>query len=312
MKKLVNEIHAEGYLYEHELEKKVSKKGVEYIGGTISLATDEDCSNIVKFYFTYVTPTYAKSGSSNPNYRILENIINSGTSQTVMGAGKEKALKIRMNSTIALNEFYDREDNLVSQVRNDGGFINTINTFSEDETLRNIFKADMLITSIFDKEADEEKNIPEHALIKGAIFNSYTKALLPISFSLYNPNAIEYFRKFEPSSSNPVFTKVWGKIVSKEFINKVETESAFGEKLIEERRSTRKEYVITGAQGEVYDWDSEDTILATELKEAMSQRELHLAEIKKRQEEYKNSATAPASTAAASSAASIAAGDFKF
>ena len=308
-KNLINEIRAEGYLYEHKLEKKVSKAGVGYIGGTISLATDEDCSNIIVFHFTYVTPTYSKSGSANPNYRVLENIINSGDTQTVMGAGKDKALKIRMNSTIGLNEFYDKDDNLVSQVRNDGGFINTISEFNE--STKNIFKTDMLITNIFNKEADEEKNIEEHAVVKGAIFNNFTKALLPISFSLYNPNAIQYFTNLEPSSAKPVFTKVWGKIVSKEIVNIQETESAFGEKLVEERRSTRKEYVITGAQGDPYEWDTEETILASELKEAMSQRELHLAETKKRQEEYKNSSAA-STTATASSAASVAAGDFKF
>ena len=309
-KNLINEIRAEGYLYEHKLEKKTSKAGVGYIGGTISLATDEDCSNIVVFHFTYVTPTYSKSGSANPNYRILENIINSGNTQTVMGAGKENALKIRMNSTIGLNEYYDKDDNLVSLVRNDGGFISTITALNEKEDNRNIFKTDMLITSIFDKEADEEKNIEEHAIIKGAIFNNFTKALLPISFSLYNPGAIQYFKNLEPSSAKPVFTKVWGKIVSKEIVSVQETESAFGEKLVEERRSTRKEYMITGAQGEVYEWDSEETILASELKEAMSNRELHLAEIKKRQEEYKNS-TATAAPAAAP-ANNVAAGDFKF
>lgn len=305
-KNLINEIYAEGYLYEHKLEKKVSKAGVGYIGGTLSLATDEDCSNIVVFHFTYVTPTYSKSGSSNPNYKILENIINSGDTQTVMGAGKEKALKIRMNSTIGLNEFYDKDDNLVSQIRNDGGFINTISEFSNN---KNIFKTDILITNIFDKEADEEKNIEEHAIVKGAIFNNYTKALLPISFAVYNPGAISYFKNLEPSSSNPVFTKVWGQIVSKEFVKVQETESAFGEKLVEERRSTRKEYVITGAQGDPYEWDTEETILASELKEAMSQRELHLAETKKRQEEYKNST---ANAAAPAPAANVAAGDFKF
>ena len=305
-KNLINEIHVEGYLYEHKLEKKVSKAGVEYIGGTISLATDEECSNVVVFHFTYVTPTYSKSGSPNPNYKILENIINSGTNQTVMGAGKENALKIRMNSTIGLNEFYDKDDNLVSQMRNDGGFISTIGSLNEKVSARNIFKTDILITNIFDKDADEEKNIEEHAIIKGAIFNSYTKALLPISFSVYNPEAIKYFKGLEPSSSKPVFTKVWGNIVSKEFINSTETESAFGEKLVEERRSTRKEYMITGAQGDIYEWDSEDTLLASELKEAMSQRELHLAEIKKKQEEYKNS------SAAAAPATPVAAGDFKF
>ena len=294
-----NEVKAEGYLYEHKLEKKVSRAGVEYIGGTLSLATDEACSNIVLFNFTYVTPTYSKSGAANPNYKILENIIASGTTQTVMGAGQEKALKLRINSSIGLNEFYSRDDELVSQVRNDGGFLSVVSSLNENENKRNLFKTDILVTGVFRKDADEEKNIVEHAVIKGAIFNSFTKALLPISFVVYNPNAITYFENLEPSSSKPVFTKVWGNIVSKEIISVQETESAFGEKLVEERRSTRKEYMITGAQGEVYEWDSQDTLLASELKEMMSARELHLAEIKKRQEEYKNSTAETAQPAVA-------------
>ena len=205
-KNLVNEIRVEGYLYEHKLERKVSKAGVSYIGGTVSIATDDACSNVVMFHFTYVTPTFSKSGASNPNYRILENIIDSGTTQTVMGAGVEKALKIRMNSTIGLNEFYDREDNLVSQMRNTDGFISVINSLNEKEESRNRFKADILINGVYRKDADEEKNIEEHAVIKGAIFNSYTKALLPVSFTVYNPNAISYFESHEPSTSKPVFT----------------------------------------------------------------------------------------------------------
>ena len=308
-KNLVNEVRAEGYLYEHKLEKKVSKAGVEYIGGTISLATDEECTNIIVFRFGYVTPTYSKSGATNPNYKILENIINSGTTQTVMGAGKEKALKLRLNSTIGLNEFYDRNDELVSQVVNDGGFINTISSLNEEENKRNLFKTDILITGVFRKEADEDKNVPEHAAIKGAIFNSFTKALLPVSFVVYNTDAIAYFERLEPSTSKPVFTKIWGNIISREIINIQETESAFGGKLVEERRSTRKEYMITGAQGDIYDWDTKETILASELKEAMSARELHLAEVKKKQEENKSNATA---ATPATQTTTVGAGEFKF
>lgn len=305
----INEVRAEGYLYEHKLEKKVSKANVEYIGGTISLATDEECTNIVMFHFVYVTPTYSKSGATNPNYKILENIIASGTTQTVMGAGKEKALKIRLNSTIGLNEFYDRNDELVSQMRNDGGFINVISSLNEKEDKRNLFKTDILITNIFRKEANEEKNIEEHAVVKGAIFNSFTKALLPVSFVVYNPEAITYFENLEPSTSKPVFTKVWGNIVSREIISIKETESAFGGKLVEESKSTKKEYMITGAQGDIYDWDSEETLLASELKEFMSARELHLAEIKKKAEEYKNSNNATVAPAAQNTVSS---GSFNF
>ena len=307
-KTLVNEIAVEGYLYEHKLEKKVSKAGVEYIGGTISVATDDACSNIVMFYFTYVTPTYSKSGANNPNYRVLSNIIEANN--TVMNKGVDGALKVRMNSKIGLNEFYDKEDKLVSQMRNTDGFINVINSLNEDATKRNLFKTDMLINGVYRKEADPEKNIAEHAVIKGAIFDSYTKALLPVSFVIYNAGGIDYFEKIKESTPNPVFTKVWGSIVSTEIVNITETEGAFGDKLVEERRSTRKEYVITNALGTPYDWDSEDTILASELKEAMANRELHLAEIKKRAEEYKNNNTNAAATTTAN--ATVAAGDFKF
>ena len=60
MMKLKNETHIEGYLYEHALEKKQTgpnskNPGTDFIAGTISIATDEACLNIVPVHFTYVT-----------------------------------------------------------------------------------------------------------------------------------------------------------------------------------------------------------------------------------------------------------------
>jgi len=51
-KKLINETHIEGYLYEHSLERKVTgdtskNPGTEYIRGSISVATDNALTNIV-------------------------------------------------------------------------------------------------------------------------------------------------------------------------------------------------------------------------------------------------------------------------
>ena len=283
MKKIVNEIHGEGYLYEHTLSKKTSKKGVDYIGGSLSIATDEECTNIIKFEFPYVVPVYAKSGKPNATYKLFENIINNANC-TVMSGGKDSAIKLRVDSSIALNEWYDNEDKLVSNMRNEGGFVNNAQKLNDDINKRNTFKTDILISGVFRKEADEENGVPEKAVIKGATFN-FTGALLPISFTVYNPSAIDYFENLEPSTSKPVFTKVWGNIVSQEIIKKIETENAFGDTLVEDRTSTRREYVITGASSVPYEWDSEDTITASELKEAMAAREVHLAEIKKGQEE---------------------------
>ena len=51
-KKLINECHIEGYLYEHALENKVSgdtskNPGTPFISGTVSIATDNEMTNIV-------------------------------------------------------------------------------------------------------------------------------------------------------------------------------------------------------------------------------------------------------------------------
>ena len=80
--------------------------------------------------------------------------------------------------------------------------------------------------------------------------------------------------------------------------------------------------MINWAQPETYEWDSEDTLLASELGEMMTAREVHLAEIKKRQDEYQasrgNAAAGGASkaTAAAGGASKAttapAKGDYNF
>lgn len=306
MQKIVNEVHGEGYLYEHKLEKRYSEKNkTDFISGKITIATNEGCTNTVDFHFIYVTPVYSKSGKPNPNYKLLENIINSGTEKTVMGGGKENALKLRVDGQIGVNDFVGADKEIVSQVRNEVSFIN-ISTSSEG---KGTFKTDMLITNAFRKEADEERNIQEHLVIKGATFNDFTKALLPVSYAVYNPDAIKYFESLEPSSSTPVFTKVWGQICSQEFVSKIETKSAFGEDLVEERKTTKKEYVVTGAASDCYEWDAEDTILASEVKAAMSNRELHLAEVKKNYEEYQASKNAPSANTASTN---VATGGFAF
>lgn len=308
---LVNEVHGEGYLYEYDLKVRHSdKNNTDFISGKISLATDEDCQNIVEYHFVYVTPVYSKSGKQNPNFGLLKNIIDSGKNKTVMGAGKENALKLRVDGTVGLNDFWSaRDEQIVSVIRNEASFINQATNLNQDLRKRNTFKTDFVITGTFRKEADEEKSIPEHLVVKGATFNSFSKALLPVSYVVYNPSAIDYFESLEIDASHPAFTKVWGSICSQEFVTKIETKSAFGEDLIEERTTTRKEYVITGAQSDCYEWDSEDTLLASELKQAMSNRELHLAEVKKNFDDYQASKGA---SNGANATMNVAAGGFNF
>lgn len=294
MKNMINRTHLEGVIYEHDLQVRVTGEnsknpGTEFIMGTVSIATDDAMTNIVPVHFTYVTATTAK-GNANATFTTLKQIID-GSLGSVMNNGAEGAAKIRIDSAIGLNEFYsDRngQEELVSAKRNEGGFVHTTTTLAEDEKLRNTFEVDMLITNVREVEADPDKNLPAKAIIKGAIFD-FRKSVLPVEFSATNPNAMNYFLGLGASAKEPVFTRVKGRQVSETIVRQITEESAFGEPSVREVTSSRKDWVITWAQGDVYAWDDESTITAAELTEAMANREVYLAGVKQRQDEYKAS-----------------------
>ena len=66
-------------------------------------------------------------------------------------------------------------------------------------------------------------------------------------------------------------------------------ESAFGEPVVKEYERKDKEWLVTGANPEIYPLGDENCLTAEEISKALADREIHLAEIKKRAEDYKNS-----------------------
>lgn len=312
MKKIINRIELAGKLYEHALEKKVSgptskNPGTEYITGTISVATDEKALNIVQVHYTYVTAT-TKSGKPNSTYTTLLNIID-GKYKTIMGDG-EDAAGVRIDSSIGLNEFYtDRNGTteLVSTKRNEGGFIH-INNKNEPLEYKNLFTCDLLITNVRHIDADEDKGLPDKAIVKGAIFNDFNKTLMPVEFSAIKPGAIEYFEGLNASSSNPTFTKLWGTQINETVVTTITQENAFGEPLVRPVKSSRRDWVITGADPEPYEWNDESTLTAAEVNEAIKARDIMLATLKSRSDEYRASKNNAAPTAKVT----VAAGEFNF
>lgn len=310
-KRMVNTTHIEGKLYQHDLKLKVSGEnsknpGTEFITGNIEIVTDDAGINIVPVYFTYVTAVTSK-GTANASYNILKNIID-GVYKCVMTDGADNAIMLRIDSAIGLNEFYTErngKEELVSTKRNDGGFIHVTPALAEDERTRNTFECDIVINNVIHVEGDEEKKTDDKSIVKGAIFN-FRNDLLPVEFSVTNPKAMAYFEDLGASPSNPVFTKIKGRQISESIVRRVEEESAFGDPSIKEYKSTRKDFVITWAMAEPYLWDDESTITAREFMEAIAARELTLAELKRRNDEYK------ASVGKAPAAAAPAPGAFNF
>lgn len=310
MMKMKNETHIEGYLYEHTLEFKESgpnskNPGTKFISGEVKIATDDACLNIVPVHFTYVTANTA-AGKPNATFGALENIVN-GTFKAVMNSSKDEAAKLRIDSAIGLNEFFsDRsgKEELVSAKRNEGGFVHVVTDGLVKENDRNTFKCDMLITNVRHIDADDEKNLPEKAIVKGAIFD-FRKSLMPVEFSVLHPNAIAYFEGLEASNTNPILTEVRGRQVSETVVKQIVEESAFGDASVREVKNSRKDWVITWAKQETYEWDDESTLTAAEVNEALRNREVALAAMKQRQDEYKASrgagptakATVPANSA---------------
>lgn len=308
MKKTINSELVEGRLYQHDLQlKTVQNKdsanyGKEFITGNLEIATDEEGLNVIAVHFTYVVEI-TKSGKKNVTFGVLKSIIDGA--KAWITDGKDAALKLRVSTALALNDFYTREGELVSVKRNEGGFVNVIKDLAPEEE-RNTFKTDMVITSVQRVEADGESVEKDFLRIRGAVFN-FRNDLLPVEFTCRNEKAFGYFEGLDVSGANPVFTEVRGNIVNNVIKQTIEEESAFGTASVKTVTRNVKEWVITWARPTEYDFGAEDVLTAEELKKAMQDREVYLADIKKRAEEFR-----AAQTAAPKANAGIPDGGFDF
>lgn len=318
MRKTVNTSHIEGRVYQHDLElKTVQNKqsanfGKQYINGKLEIAVDEAGLEVIPVQFTYVTETTSKGGK-NKTYAELLNIINNG--KTVIVDGIETATKVSVDTALDLNDFVGQDDQFVSQQILNGGFVTIVPELKADD--RTSFKTDMVITNIARVEADPDKFIDvDYIAVRGVVFN-FRNAILPVEFVVKNPMGMKYFEDLEVTNAEPIFTQVWGHLNFTTKKVKETTESAFGESAVTTRQRKVKEWVITGARKVPYDFGDEKELTMEELVKARQDREMFLADVKKRREEYlaqKNSAanTPSAFGTPTPSASPAATGKFNF
>lgn len=291
--------------------------GTLYIGGSIKIATDEACTNIIEIRYPYVAETYP-SGKENSTYKVLKRILD-GELKSVMESSKEEAAILYCTPTIEVQSYYTENRNggnepeLVNFKIFQGGFINILDTtakFPEDELNRAAFEVDMFITSVKEIEPDSENNIAHKLILNGAIFN-YANKLMPVEFTVNNESGINYFLNCDISSANPLFTKVRGRQISS-IIKYQKTETgAWGEPIVSNYSTTRKEWEVVWSDPDGYEYPSEDTLMPAELQSCMQERELMLANEKQRfLDRQKNKVSAP--VAAARPVQSVAIDDFNF
>ena len=291
--RFINTEKIEGYVYStgnnfNQLSERVSGEnsknpGTKFIAGDLDIAVDEAGLNVVTVHYTYVTETY-KNGKANNTYTALKRIIDNPDKYWING-GKDNAFKVQCTGTsIDLNDFIAADGSKVAAPRNANGFC-TIVAELGPEAERNTFSTDMLITKVTHIDADPDKNIPEDfATVSGAIFG-YGPVLLPVSFVIRNELGMNYFEGLDVSPSNPVFTKVWGRINCMTIKTERKEESAFGEAAVQTYERKSREYVITGTAKVPYDFGDEEVLTAADVNKMTQDRQVMLAEIEKRYNE---------------------------
>ena len=313
----LNQETIEGYLYDYDLTIKTVKNqqsanfGKEFIQGTVDIATDEAGLNVLTVHYTYITEI-TSNGKTDSRFSALKRIIDSPEKTWIKG-GKENALKIKINSSAALNDFYPQGgDQLVSQPRNESGFISFPKDLTTEEDKRNTFKFDVVINGVTLVDANPETETEEYVKLNAAIFN-FRKDILPFPLIAKSKPAINYFMGLEASPSEPIFTQVWGNIINSTIKVKKVIESAFGEPMVDVSDRSKKEWIVTGAIPEPYVFDTEETITKADLTKAMQDRNVYLEDVKSRAKEYySNKGNAVAAPAPEKSNTQIPVGGFNF
>ena len=125
---------------------------------------------------------------------------------------------------------------------------------------------------------------------------------------------MNYFEDLNASQNEPVFTKVWGRINCGSIANEVKEETAFGEESVRTFERKIREWVITGTSKVPYEFDDDTTLTAAEVQKAMQDRELMLADTKKRSDEYKaqKASTAPSQSSSSNTTITATKATFNF
>lgn len=276
--RFVNQVIVEGYIFDHNLEKRTSKAGQDYIGGTIQIATDEEGMTVVPVRFIYVTPTY-KNGNPNRTYSVMEQIIDAGIKFVDAGIS---ATKVKVTGSIGVNDFLGRDGNMVCVKEIAGSFCDIVQSVSGKAPT---FEADMLICGTKENEVE---NGDDYLTLDGYCFN-FRGDLLPVSFSVVNPNGMKYFESQEVSQNEPMFIKVWGEIVSTIIKKETVVESDWGDSQVNVSTRTITAWNITGSSANGGDFDDESTITKEEFETAKKNRIEFVAQKKADAEEYRNS-----------------------
>lgn len=255
-----NNVSMKGRLYNYALQE-AEYNGKPVIRGSISIEVDEE-GTIVEVQY-YATETY-NSGKPNRTYNILKDIYE-GKMRPVTEF-PDDADWVDAQGNIGIDYFIPRGqaassiDDLVRAQKVRGSFLNQ----NKLRKYENKWKADLLLSGIQEVEADEERKLDRYALVKGWVFDDYSKRATEVQMDVRSEAGINYMLNLGISPDNPYYVSSWGKIGK--IKTTFEQKSAFGEDEIIERETKR--WILSSIAENPYEIGDLSGITAEELKTA--------------------------------------------
>ena len=268
LREAVNQVVIEGTLLEVRHQEWKSKEG-------LNIELDIEVKENEVHTITGMTKYKKKDGSDNGIAKGYQTIIDEYLS--VASHGRDQADKVRVTQgRIGINEYYGQDGMLRSFPQLSTNFINRLQAGDEFNP-RAEFEVEVFVKSV----VPEIKNDEETGRVKiNAIIPLYGGSVIPFEFFVTEEGSEYVADNYEVGST----VKIYGDIINYKEKKVAYEKAAFGKDKEKITYKTIREYLVNGGS-EPYEEENVKVFDVELIKQAMVERETHLAELKNRGEQ---------------------------
>lgn len=255
------------------------KDGVPFIAGEIMIEAGEDNIIPVGFYAS----EKKKDGNPNPMYASISTVVEEF--KTIANSSREEADFIDVGlGKVGENAFYTKTGAFVQDFRIQAPFYNRIT--SGEKTPQATFTVQGEIIKVIDEVV---KDVPTGNAILKMLVVGYGNRGEILNFVAKKPEAVEFLKNHFTEGEEVL---VAGDIVVEEKIETKEEPTAFGDPIVEEFRTVKKQLVLTQGGNPV-----PSTLEDSERVSILSQREEYIQKNKEKQDKKNKSSNKKSSSA---------------
>lgn len=281
LRKALNKVTVVGIAQESTLEQKTFDKKdgsgtYVAISGDITLKTGDDETQVVSYFAKQLTA----EGKENKNFKALTTIMNEivTLADIAQGLAEGEATRLECNGELGLNEYRGQDGELKTFPRINGRF-SPRRFKGENFVPKAEFDIEGIVKTVQPEIVDNEETGRLKISLYVPLYGGKVVPLLFVTSENIDESGIDYLNdNFLPRTSVNIYGKMVNK--SKEITRTIEM--GFGDNKVETSYERTREFVVTG--GMVYEEGVHDKQIfdVSLLKEALANRERHLATLRER------------------------------